>query len=177
MYRGEWAHDRPGVVVNLFDGSRDNFEVAAPILERVGLIGWFFVVSGWVSTPAERQHLFAERHHVHLPPDRRDRPADGRLALTPGEIRALAEGGHVVASHTHGHATASPEFGADLTPGALEREVSGSRRELERFSGGEVWALAWCEGTSFGADARADEALRNAGYELVFANHAVQRVT
>ncbi len=33
------------------------------------------------------------------------------------------------------------------------------------------------KGTSLGADARADEALRNAGYEFVFANHAVQQIT
>jgi hypothetical protein len=33
------------------------------------------------------------------------------------------------------------------------------------------------KGTSLGADARADEALKNAGYEFVFANHTVQQIT
>jgi peptidoglycan/xylan/chitin deacetylase (PgdA/CDA1 family) len=164
------------VIVNFFDGSRDNFEVAAPILERVGLIGWFFVVSGWVATPPEDQHSFAVRHSIQLPRDGRNWPADGRLALSPGEVGALAEQGHVVASHTRHHATASPEFAPDLSPEPLEREVAGSRRELERMAGREVRALAWREGTSLGTNARADQALSNADYEFLFTNHAVQQV-
>ena len=43
---GRWPHRRPGVIVNFFDGHRDNLEVAAPILERLGLVGWFFVEAG-----------------------------------------------------------------------------------------------------------------------------------
>ena len=177
LVRGEWPHDRPGVIVNFFDGSRDNFEVAAPVLERVGLIGWFFVVSGWVSTPPENQYSFASRHSIQLPRDGCDRPADGRLALSPDEVGALAERGHVVASHTRHHTTASPEFAPDLSSSALERELAGSRHELERMAGRDVRALAWREGTSLGADTRSDEALRDAGYELLFTNHAVQQIT
>ena len=59
----------------------------------------------------------------------------------------------------------------------LEQEVAASRRDLERLLAGlPVRALAWREGTSLGASARADEALTNAGYGLLFANHAVQGV-
>jgi hypothetical protein len=39
-----------------------------------------------------------------------------------------------------------------------------------------VRALAWREGTPLGADRRADAALAAAGYELLFANHAVQQI-
>jgi peptidoglycan/xylan/chitin deacetylase (PgdA/CDA1 family) len=177
LIRGEWPHDGPGLIVNFFDGSRDNFEVAVPILERVGLIGWFFVVSGWVSAPPEDQNSFAARHHIQLPPDGVGRTADGRLALSADELGALAERGHVVASHTHHHTTASPEFAPDMSPATLDREVAGSRRVLERLSGRDVRALAWREGTSLGADARADEALRSAGYEFLFTNHAVQQIS
>ena len=71
---------------------------------------------------------------------------------------------------------ASPEFDPDHSPGALAREVLGSKRDLERFAGGPVRVLAWREGTPLGADGRADGALRDAGYELLLANHAVQRI-
>ena len=37
--------------------------------------------------------------------------------------------------------------------------------------------LSWREGHLSGGRARADEALRNAGYDFVFANHAVQQIT
>jgi peptidoglycan/xylan/chitin deacetylase (PgdA/CDA1 family) len=176
VVRGEWSHGRPGVVVSFFDGFRDNYEVAAPILDRLGLSGWFFLISGWISSRPEDQRAFADRHMMNLPYDDRDLPEDGRLALSPEEIEDLARRGHVVASHTQTHATASPAFGPDLSPAALAREVAGSKGTLENLAGRPVRALAWREGTPLGADRRADEALASAGYELLFANHAVQQI-
>ena len=173
---GEWPHARPGVLLNFFDGHRHSYEVAAPILDRLGLVGWFFLVTDWISTPPEDQRAFADGHLIHLPHEGGDVPADGRLALSPDEARDLARRGHVIASHTRSHTTASPEFEPDLSPEALDRELAGSKRVLESLAGGPVCALAWREGTPLGADARADAALAAAGYELVFANHAIQRV-
>lgn len=172
LVRGEWPHEKAGVILNFFDGFRDNYEVAAPILDRLGLIGWFFLVSGWISSRLEDQHAFADNHVIDLPYDEHDYPADGRLALLPREISALADRGHVIASHTRTHSPPSP----GLTPEDLAREAAGSKRQLEEISGTTVGALAWCEGVALGANAAADAALRNAGYEFIFANHAVQRV-
>lgn len=145
-------------------------------LPRVGLIGWFFAVPGWVATTPQDQRPFAARHTIDLPYDEADLPADGRIALSPEEVRDLARRGHVIASHTRNHVTASPGITPGLTRELLEAEVAGSRRDLEGYSGGPVRALAWLEGTALGTNAEADEALAKAGYELLFANHAVQRV-
>jgi peptidoglycan/xylan/chitin deacetylase (PgdA/CDA1 family) len=174
--RGEWPHDRPGVVISFFDGFRDNHEVAAPILDRHNLIGWFFLVSGWISSRPEDQRLFADAHLMNLPYDEAELSKGDRLALSPEEIGDLARRGHVIASHTHNHTTASPHFDPDLSPGTLARELAGSKRTLEVFAGKPVRALAWREGTPLNTDPRADDALSHAGYELLFANHAVQQV-
>jgi peptidoglycan/xylan/chitin deacetylase (PgdA/CDA1 family) len=173
---GEWRHDRPGVILNFFDGFRDNFGVVAPILDRLGMVGWFFVVSGWITTPPEDQRSFARRHMIDLPYHEEDLPADGRIALSPEELRDLAERGHVVASHTRTHMSASPGASPSLSPAVLEREAAASKRDLEEIVGHPVGALAWLEGAALGANAAADEAVTRAGYGLLFANHAVQRV-
>ena len=174
--RGEWPHDRPGVLLNFFDGFRDNHEVAAPILDRHGLTGWFFLISGWISSRPEDQRAFADTHLMNLPYDEVELSKGDRLALSPEEIEDLARRGHVIASHTQHHITASPDFDPDLSPEALAREVTGSKGTLEDFAGTPVRALAWREGTPLGTDRRADEALSLAGYELLFANHAVQQI-
>ncbi len=55
--------------------------------------------------------------------------------------------------------------------------MTGSRQDLERLlDGRRVRAFAWREGSPLDLDARADLALREAGYELLFANHVVQRI-
>src|SRR5262245_50139637 len=39
---GVWHKDRPGLLISFDDGLRSNFDVAVPLLEKFGLIGWFF---------------------------------------------------------------------------------------------------------------------------------------
>ena len=170
--RGEWRRDRPGVIVSFFDGFRDNYEVAAPLLDRFGLIGRFFLVSGWISSPPERQRAFADAHSIDLPYKEEELPEDRRLALSAAEVRDLANRGHVIASHTRTHASSLQ----DPTPRTLAHEAAGSRTELEEISGGKVSSLAWYAGMALGDDGRISAATRDAGYDLLFANHAVQRV-
>ena len=42
---GEWRKPKPGLIVSVFEGYRNGYDVFAPLLERHGLTGWFFVIT------------------------------------------------------------------------------------------------------------------------------------
>ena len=64
------------VVISFDDGDASGYSIAAPLLERHGLRGLFFVVSGWIGRPG---------------------------FMTADELRDLARRGHTVQSHSRTH--------------------------------------------------------------------------
>lgn len=144
---GSWPGPRPGLVVALYNGHRSNAEVAAPLLEAAGLTGWFFLPTGYLDAPAERD------------------------TMTWEQARGLADRGHVIASHTRSHGALEA-----LGPVALDGELGGSRAELEARLGRPVRSVATYGGLGVRELAELDDAFARAEYELVFANHAIQRL-
>ncbi len=160
---GTWMKAKPGLILAFYDGSRSNYDVARPLLERHGLVGWFFVVTGFVGTPDVA--AFAARHRIRL-----SSPDEESPALSWDEVAHLAEN-HVVASHTRGHTAALAEPDEDL-----ESEIVGSQEDFRRGIGRPVSALAWRGGAPLGRHPQADAQVRRAGYRFVFSNLRVQRV-
>jgi peptidoglycan/xylan/chitin deacetylase (PgdA/CDA1 family) len=165
---GRWPHRRPGVVVALYNGYRNNWDVFRPLLEKHGLRGWFFVASGYVDCPVPDQLAFGAAHTLATIPD--EYP-DGRYALSWDEVRALAADGHVIASHTRSHSRVS-----DGDPAALEAEIVGSQEDFRRGLGRPVRAFAWLMGAPYGESSVADRLVDRAGYEFLFSNFRVQRL-
>lgn len=163
---GRWPGRRPGVVLAFYNGTRNNFDVARPLLERHGLTGWFFAVSGWSSCAASGQLDFAAAHSLATVPG--EYP-DGRYALSWDEVRALDRGGHVIASHTRNHARVTDAEG-------LEEEIAGSQADFSRELGHSVRSFAWLLGGAYGESPPADRAVDRAGYEFLFSNFRVQRL-
>ena len=159
---GRWPGRRPGVILAFYNGYRDNVDVALPLLERHGLIGWFFVVTGYLSCPVAGQAAYALAHGLG------ERP-EGRGAMTWDEARALDRGGHVVASHTRGHVRASQGEG-------LREEIVGAQGDFTRELGHPARALAWMSGGAWGEDPDADAAVAEAGHEFLVSNFRVQRL-
>ena len=73
---GEIKLNRPGIILSFDDGLLNNYENAAPLLEKYGFTGWFFVSSGL---------------------------ADGTEYMTYKHMRNLHERGHVLGIHTFSH--------------------------------------------------------------------------
>jgi Polysaccharide deacetylase len=164
-----WHGRKPPLIPVFYEGYRNNYDVALPLLERAGLRGWFFIPTSFIDTPVPEQYAFARAHHIGLTDE--DRAGD-RCAMTWDELRDVAARGHVVACHTATHC-AIVDVG---TPEDVQRELVDSRRRLEQELGREVTILAWLSGAPYGENERVDAAVREEGYRLVFSNSKIQRL-
>lgn len=128
------ADDRPAAMLTFDDGMASNYEVAAPLLEEAGMRGVFFVVPRF-SECSERD---ARRFYVQRIRDRRP----GLSAMTPDQIRDLADRGHTIGNHTLTHAslseTPSSELHSEIDESA-DVIQSWLRRPVEAFS----WTFRW----------------------------------
>lgn len=164
---GRWPQSRPGLVIALYNGYRNNYDVFRPLLERHGLVGWFFVASGYASCPPAEQLAYGATRTLRTMPDEYE---DGRYALSWDELREL-DRDHVVASHTRNHTRVSLDDAA-----ALESEIVGSQEDFRRELGHRVRSFAWLFGGAYGENPLADSAVDRAGYEFLFSNFKIQRL-
>jgi peptidoglycan/xylan/chitin deacetylase (PgdA/CDA1 family) len=135
---GEWPHARPGIIVTFDDGLRSHAEVVAPILDRLGFQGWFFVPIELTTMAAARQPEGANRHGViHYC----DTSADPRIFMTESQLVGLNER-HVVGCHTASHVRLS----RDLSENELRVEINVAKQSLESVLGREVDAFSWVGG-------------------------------
>lgn len=160
---------RPRVMLAFFNGFADNFSVARPLLERHGLVGWFFVATEWLGVDANDQRAHAVSHGMRAPASASVGPPE-RLALTWDEVRALDQN-HVIASHTRSH---TPVHLGDAD--RLRAEIVGSHDDLREQLGHDVAAFAWLLGSPYGEHPVADALVREAGYRYLFSNLGLQRI-
>ena len=128
------------------DGYRDNFEVAAPILRRLGLPAAFFVATGFIGTE-------------YVPPWER------HLAQQPGwmswdQVRSLRDQGFEIGAHTDGHidlATHSPE--------AIRIELAKCRAKLQEALGAPPTLFAYPFGGRGNISPVSLGLVREAGFE------------
>lgn len=165
--RGSWPHAKPGVVIALYNGYRNNYDVFRPLLEKHGLVGWFFATSGYIDCPVADQLTFGSEHNLRTIPNEY---SDGRYAMSWDELRSM-DGRHVIASHTRNHAQVS------LTDEpALTSEIVGSQEDFRKHLGHPVRAFAWLFGSAYGEAVLADRYLDRAEYDFLFSNFMIQRL-
>jgi len=144
LNHGAWPHDRPGIIVTFDDGLRTHAEVVAPILDRLGFQGWFFVPVDLVTVPPSEQPESAVRHGVLHDCDTE---ADPRVFMSEQQLTALGAR-HIVGCHTGTHVRLSDQLTetqmCDELISAKHRLESIVNRKVESFSwvGGEEWAYS-----------------------------------
>jgi peptidoglycan/xylan/chitin deacetylase (PgdA/CDA1 family) len=135
------ASEHPQVTLSFDDGGR-SAPLAAEALERHGWRGQFFVTTARIDT-----HGF----------------------LSAEQVRALAQRGHVIGSHSHTH----PTYMGRLSRAELDREWTTSRALLGEILGAAP-ASASIPGGYLSREVVAAAAA--AGYELLFTSEPTARV-
>lgn len=92
------------VIFTFDDGGESFYSKAAPILEKYGFRGVFFISTKYIGTPG---------------------------FLTAGQVKELAERGHIIGSHSHTH----PKVFSDLKPNDIKEEWNKSYAILNSILG------------------------------------------
>ena len=132
------------------DGYRDNFEVAAPILSRLGLPATFFVTTGFIGTD-------------YIP------PWDRHVSRQPGwmswdQVRALRAQGFDIGAHTDSHADL-----AAMDPSSIRTELARCRAKFQQELGALPTLFAYPFGGQENISARSIELVREAGFQCCLA--------
>jgi hypothetical protein len=165
---GRWGHDRPGLLVAFYDGYRNGATVAAPVCDELGITAWFMPPTGFLDTPAELQHAYADAHDIDLVAEERDQ---ARVAMTWDELAELSRR-HVVAAHTATHAALDDV----VAPADVEREVLSPVRRIAEVTGRTPAAQVFRFGRPHDAASPAWQAAARAGVRYALSNTAVERM-
>lgn len=139
------------VVVTFDDAFRSVFEVAAPILERLGLPGNVYVVTDHPEEPERPMSWDGIDHWVGTEHEHELRP------MSWDQAGRLADAGWEVGSHTSSH----PRLSRVADDAELARQLEASRTELEERLGRPCRTLAYPYGDH---DERVVAAAGRAGY-------------
>ncbi|MFL6280851.1 MAG: polysaccharide deacetylase family protein [Vicinamibacterales bacterium] len=133
------------LAITFDDGYRDNFEHAAPVLERLGLPATFFIVSQWIGSDVVPWW---------------DRQGGVRYPwMTWDHVRSLQERGFHIGAHTRTHV----DLGA-VTGLQAREEIVGGRRELEERLGTPIELFAYPYGRQANLADANRSLIRGAGF-------------
>ena len=158
-FDGRWPStvaERPPVVLAFFDGFANNAQVAAPVVDALGVPAWFHPLTGFVDAAPEDQPAFAQRHLIRVAPEEVERGQ--RLAMSWDEVAALAER-HDIGAHTATHVTAAAVRSAT----DVEQEVIEPVRRIAEVIERPPAAFAWLGAARFDPAHPGDRAAREAG--------------
>ena len=164
---GQWHKAKPGLIISVFEGYRNSYDVLLPLLEKYEFIGWFWMITTFINTPVAQQLSYADRHDIDM---LTHEYPDGRYALTWDELRQI-DRRHVIASHSRSHTLLSK-----LPEAAQYREVVGSQEDFKKNLGHPVRGFVSLTGPAYGETPAIDRLIHKAGYDFVLSNFRIQRI-
>tara|TARA_B100001057_G_scaffold488327_1_gene572491 strand:- start:1084 stop:1944 length:861 start_codon:yes stop_codon:yes gene_type:complete len=155
----KWHKDKPGLILSFDDGLRSNYDVAAPLLEKYGFTGWFFIPTDFPNVQVNEQITFMNNHSISP----RVSYYDGRMAMTWNEIQQLDKK-HVIGCHSKTHY----RMVVSTTKNKLQSEIIESKRILEEKLSHTVNIFCWVGGEELSYSSQAAQTIREAKYKYSF---------
>ena len=164
---GIWGGSKPGLLLAFYNGYRNNFTTAAPILDELGMTGWFFVATDFVQLPPEQQPDFCRTHSMN---GISGEFSDDRLALSPEELLEMSKR-HEICSHTASHRVV---FTDQTETAELHREIVGSALQIADWTGRKPVGFCWLRGEQYDTCPAAHPFMQQAGYRFLFGSRSIE---
>lgn len=147
------------IIIGLFDGYRNNYDVMCPIMKKYGQTAWYLLVADFLDTPVKEQEGRLERYRMqYLLGEYKDR----RYAMNWDEAR-LASQNHTIVNHSSTHFFLKPDSGRK----DLEYEIYHSHDLIAKNTGVIPKVFSWLGGGEYGTNSAATEMLQEKGYEYL----------
>jgi len=149
LLSGDWKKEKPGLIISFDDGVKSNYDVAMPLLEKYGFIGWFFIPVGLIGTGNCKP---------------KDKISTKDCSYMTWEDLDKLSKRHIVGCHTLTHC----RFFNNTSEHQLENEIVKSKEVLEKKLNIRNDIFCWVGGEEKTYTAKAAKFIREAGYKYAF---------
>jgi peptidoglycan/xylan/chitin deacetylase (PgdA/CDA1 family) len=156
---GGTRRSKPGIILSFDDGLYSNYESAAPLLEKHGMRGLFFITATLPGLDSGEQAAFCDEHDILRP-----RENDSRVGMNWAEARDLLARGHAIGCHTASHR----RFRGEIDSETIAVEIHEAKRKIEAELRRPVESFAWVGGETDTYSAEGSAAIRDAGFRFAF---------
>lgn len=150
---------RKELVIGLFDGYRNQYEVLYPILERLGLTGWFLLVTDFLDTSGQEQGQKLDFYSMQYLPGEY---ADKRYAMSWEEAREIG-GHHTLVNHSATHF----RLEKDTDAMTLKYEIEKSHKRIVEMTGVCPKCFSWLYGAMMKDNLCAARMLKELDYHFL----------
>lgn len=147
------------LVIGLFDGYRNNFDVMYPILEKYGQTAWYLLVADFLDAPVQEQEGRLEQYSMqYLLGEYKDR----RYAMNWEEARQAAQN-HTIVNHSSTHFFLKQDSEKEV----LDYEINHSHELIVNNTGVIPKVFSWLGGAEYSTNSAATKMLQEKGYEYL----------
>ncbi len=164
-----WKYEKPGIILGIFEGFRNHYDILLPILNKYEMRSWFYIPSFFLDIPIAQQLDFTQTHELTITDP--DMYKDGRYALTWDELREIAKN-HEICCHTGTHYQITKETPDDL----MAYEIVSAKKRLEDEIKREVKVFCWLYAEEYNFNKKAHKHLEKAGFTYVMSNLKLEKI-